>query len=305
MSAGRTILLFHAAALGDFGFTWPISLALARLHPHSRVFYVTHGQKGQLVRRVLRLEALDVESGWSALDVEGAEPPEACRRRLADSHTIVNFAHRADELWERNVRRWAPDALLLGIKPAVGDQWAGPAWRYLIDQLNGQQALHAAAGQCLQAIQRHGLGARKAQSDGPIMLHVGSGSDAKCWPLAHFVQLAHLLKQSGRKVRFVAGEAERERLSPTQLTQLQSVAPLLWPQTLVELWDLLGGAAAYVGGDSGPTHLAAMSGLPTVALYGPTDPQRWGPVGPAVKVLAAARWVGIDPPRVLAHLGEK
>ena len=44
MLPGRNILLFHAGALGDFVVTWPLALALARLHPQSRVFYVT--QKG-------------------------------------------------------------------------------------------------------------------------------------------------------------------------------------------------------------------------------------------------------------------
>ena len=44
-------------------------------------------------------------------------------------------------------------------------------------------------------------------------------------------------------------------------------------------------AALFVGADTGPTHLAAAAGTPTVALYGPTDPARYGPVGPRVRIL--------------------
>ena len=40
-----------------------------------------------------------------------------------------------------------------------------------------------------------------------------------------------------------------------------------------------------VGGDSGPTHLAAALGIPLVALFGPTDPERNGPRGPGAKVV--------------------
>ena len=48
---------------------------------------------------------------------------------------------------------------------------------------------------------------------------------------------------------------------------------LTWP----ELAALLGQARIYVGPDTSVTHLAAASGCPTVALYGPTDPRLWGP----------------------------
>jgi len=48
---------------------------------------------------------------------------------------------------------------------------------------------------------------------------------------------------------------------------------LSWP----ELAALIGGASVYVGPDTSVTHLAAASGVPTVALYGPTDPRLWGP----------------------------
>ncbi len=49
--------------------------------------------------------------------------------------------------------------------------------------------------------------------------------------------------------------------------------PLPWP----DLAALIGGAALYVGPDTSVTHLAAATGTPTVALFGPTDPRLWGP----------------------------
>lgn len=71
------------------------------------------------------------------------------------------------------------------------------------------------------------------------------------------------------------GEAERRYLDgvwgTTEVQRLDGV--LSWP----ELTALIGGAAAYVGPDTSVTHLAAATGAPTVALYGPTDPRLWGP----------------------------
>ena len=51
------------------------------------------------------------------------------------------------------------------------------------------------------------------------------------------------------------------------------------------MWESYAGAARFVGNDSGPGHLAAITGTPTLALFGPTDPARWRPLGPHVKVL--------------------
>ncbi len=52
--------------------------------------------------------------------------------------------------------------------------------------------------------------------------------------------------------------------------------------------------AAFVGGDSGPVHIAASTGVPTLALYGPTDPQRTGPLGKQVTVVQSPTGVMQD-----------
>ena len=51
---------------------------------------------------------------------------------------------------------------------------------------------------------------------------------------------------------------------------------------------------AFVGCDTGPTHLAAQLGVPTIALFGPTDPAVWAPVGPRVRVIAPERSCGME-----------
>ncbi|HSE95533.1 MAG TPA: glycosyltransferase family 9 protein, partial [Methylomirabilota bacterium] len=79
--------------------------------------------------------------------------------------------------------------------------------------------------------------------------------------------------------------------------------------TLPQLAALLAAARGYVGNDSGPTHLAAAVGCPTLALFGPSDPGVWAPHGAHVRVLAAEAaapgdpWVGLTVERVEAALG--
>jgi heptosyltransferase-1 len=60
------------------------------------------------------------------------------------------------------------------------------------------------------------------------------------------------------------------------------------PTTLSELAGYLAGSSVVVGGDTGPVHLAASLGTPTVAVFVATDPERNGPRGDSVTVLSAA-----------------
>jgi hypothetical protein len=68
----RNVLIFHSGALGDFILTWPLAVTLGRLLPQSRIFYVTHGEKGKLAEKVLGVESVDLESGWHHLFTESS-----------------------------------------------------------------------------------------------------------------------------------------------------------------------------------------------------------------------------------------
>jgi heptosyltransferase-3 len=99
----------------------------------------------------------------------------------------------------------------------------------------------------------------------------------KRWTDTGWRDLAAGLAVRGLAVVATGGPSEDERRyldgvwSGTEVQRLDGV--LSWP----ELSALIGGAAVYVGPDTSVTHLAAATGAPTVALYGPTDPRLWGP----------------------------
>src|SRR5438477_13202843 len=115
----RNVLIFHLGALGDFVLTWPLALALGRLYPQSRIYYVTHGQKGKLAERALRIDSADIEGGWHALFAPGATLPEAARKLLTSAHTVVSFLSNGQDTWAQNAREVAPDAALVTLKPAT------------------------------------------------------------------------------------------------------------------------------------------------------------------------------------------
>ncbi len=124
---------------------------------------------------------------------------------------------------------------------------------------------------------------RRALGDGYVVLHPGSGSASKNWSVEGFAALGVAL---GR-VALVVGPADGE--TGDALAARLSDAVRLEGLPLRLLGAVLAGASLYVGNDSGVSHLAAAYGVPTLALFGPTDPATWAPVGPRVTTLRAPR----------------
>ena len=113
----------------------------------------------------------------------------------------------------------------------------------------------------------------------------------KEWPAGEVVAAAEWLSSEGIQPVLRWGPGERgpgaEPSYPFQesllfLLFLSLLAPPTSPSSTARL---AARAALFVGADTGPTHLAAAAGTPTLALFGPTPPERFGPVGPRTAVL--------------------
>jgi ADP-heptose:LPS heptosyltransferase len=285
MSLRRNVLIFHQAALGDFVLTWPLALAAARLFAQSRVIYVTHASKGALAEKVLRVEFADAEAGWHALFGDATQLSQTARTLVEGSHLVLSFVSAPQDAWSQNVSRLAPAAqqIFLQSKPPEGSD--RHVTEHIADQLSPTPALQAAMVQMLRSVAQRGVsGLRENPPDSPVVIHPGGGAARKCWPAERFVALAEKLRAAGRNLRFVLGEVELEQWPAERVARLRAVADLAQPATYLELFDVISAARVYVGNDTGPTHLAAITGVPTVALFG-TDPARWRPIGPRVTIV--------------------
>jgi hypothetical protein len=140
------------------------------------------------------------------------------------------------------------------------------------------------------------LAARLGPDAGPAAIHPGSGGRRKCWAPERFAALAARL---GAPVLLIEGPADRDACEGVRSRLPAAGPPLAEARALplTELAALLGRCAAYVGNDSGISHLAAALGLPTVAVFGPTDAAVWAPRGPRVRVTAGGdpgAWPDLD-----------
>ena len=118
-----------------------------------------------------------------------------------------------------------------------------------------------------------------------IVIHVSAGNPFRRWPAASFVELAATLAAADprRRVLITSGPSEQDAAGRV-IAEAQARLGVRASQvlscgdfSLAELRALLDRAALYIGGDSGPLHVAATTGVPIVGLYGPTLPARSAP----------------------------
>lgn len=106
----------------------------------------------------------------------------------------------------------------------------------------------------------------------------GAGWGAKCWPAERHGEVAKALKKEGFSVLVNAGPGEEALVE--RLVEASGGAAQRVSCSLAQLIALTWRARLFIGGDTGPVHLAAALSIPVVAIYGPTNPARNGPFGP-------------------------
>lgn len=102
--------------------------------------------------------------------------------------------------------------------------------------------------------------------------------ESKNWYLDRYFELANRLIEAGYFVIFTGGQGDRDAIAEFEAAGA-SFVNFAGKTSLEELTEIYNRAALYIGGDTGPTHLAAAVELPVIALMGPTDPDTHGPYG--------------------------
>jgi heptosyltransferase I len=121
------------------------------------------------------------------------------------------------------------------------------------------------------------LGLKAYGAKGVVLINPGAGWGAKQWPPERYGQVASQLSEDGLKVLINFGPGEEDLASAVERAS-NGVAEK-FTGTLTQLVALTRRASLFVGGDTGPMHLAAALGVPVVGIFGPTDPARNGPFG--------------------------
>jgi heptosyltransferase-1 len=107
------------------------------------------------------------------------------------------------------------------------------------------------------------------------ILNPGAGWGAKRWPAERYGQVAGALSKDGVRSILNCGPGEDDLAREAEAAGMGAAIPMRC--SISELIALTRRASLFIGGDTGPLHLAAALGVPVVAIFGPTDPARNGP----------------------------
>ncbi len=287
------LLLFRIGGLGDLLVALP-SIALARLAwKTGRVTLVCRPEYGILLREAGLVHALvDAGSREAAHFFAAATswtPGEIAE--LARCGGIVAWLQKATVFPPVAAAKSAGVATARAISPPAGLQI--PLSRYFFAETATLLGYPAGAPPSFDLYARLPVGVERRQAvlkDLDLLdasgngicyavIHPGSGSPLKCWPLDRFLNVAVRLSASGLRGVLVTGAAD-ERL---EADLRAAVLPAGWAwrarPPLMELAGLLAGAALYIGNDSGVTHLAAACGTPTAAIFRSEHAKLWRPYG--------------------------
>lgn len=126
----------------------------------------------------------------------------------------------------------------------------------------------------------------KGEVSKPVGLHAGVGYPTKAWPLERFAALADQIhREFDAPILLTWGPQDRDRAEG--IGKLMKEPFALAPETssLQHALALYQKLRLFICGDTGPLHLCVALNIPTVSIYGPTDPARNGPYGPAHEVV--------------------
>lgn len=115
------------------------------------------------------------------------------------------------------------------------------------------------------------------------LLNPGAGWGAKQWPAECYGDVARVLNERGMKSLINFGPGEEHLANEVERASGGTAIPVKC--SLAQLIALTRRATLFIGGDTGPMHLAAALGVPVVAIFGPTNPARNGPYGTRSRVL--------------------
>ena len=118
-----------------------------------------------------------------------------------------------------------------------------------------------------------------------VMMHTTARYWFKAWPIERFALLINKIQAKGIPIVLVGHSADFNEASFLQAEAKESLISLVGETSLLELSGFMKNASLFVGNDTGLMHMAAAVGCPVVALFGPTDPDVWGPRGPKVRTI--------------------
>jgi ADP-heptose:LPS heptosyltransferase len=307
--AGPQILIIHQGAIGDLVLSLPALQTIKNSFPgraiemlgYPDILSLVGGDFAHTIRSADWAPASTLYGDYENISAQ-------VQQYLAGFERLFIFSAQVKSAFIKNVQRCHPQAIHIRTFPDTA--------RHVVDYQLGQlAALGFAPAESVPQLSVSSDERRRADDFlrsndfdaalGPLIaVHAGSGGRHKCWPSALFCAVMRGLHEE-RRAAFLLVEGPAEEKTVGEMTAALSALPCL-PLHNLDLplvAALLSRSTLFIGNDSGITHMAAAVGIPTVAVFGPTDPAVWGPRGKSVCIVrecdADGQWRWPEPGAVL------
>lgn len=292
----QSMLVIHQGALGDFILALPVLSALRKAFPWARPAIMGYPRILQLVEgRFYAEEIFSIDQkGMATFFVREGPLDRALIQFFSRFELIVLFGKDAEGPLITNLRKVCPGRVLHinsfpnwdeGIH--LSDHLLKQLTRYgiSVSETNPKLYLTDADREWGKRfwMERGLTPIRRSEA---IILHPGSGSRKKVWPLKNFFALLrHLQNRIRTKFLIVFGPAEGPEVQQAFEEMGSPHLVLAKGLSLVQLASVMEGCRLFIGNDSGISHLAVALGVPTLAIFGPTDQRVWSPRGEKVEIV--------------------
>jgi ADP-heptose:LPS heptosyltransferase len=273
------LLILRALGLGDFLTAVPAYRGLRQAFPEATITLAAPAELEPLAALTEAIDRLHPVNGLGELSEMSPPPDLAVNLHGAGPESIGDLlATGAWRLLTHSHPRY----------PGI----AGPDWCEEMHEVERWTRLLTLEG--ITADPTALRLAKPAQSpaiSNAMIVHPGAKAEARRWPVNRFAEVARGLVVAGHRVVITGSASERARcLAVAQSAGLGQDSVVAGEFDLGGLAALVAAARLVVSGDTGIAHLASAYGTPSVILFGPTSPERWGP--PATNP-ATVIWRGV------------
>ena len=268
------ILVIRGGAIGDFILTLPAIAAIRETFPDVQLDLLGYPQLAEIAKASKVIDAyrsIEARSLAGFFARNGKLDPELSAY-FEGVNLIVSYLYDPDDFFKQNVGRTTKAQFLQG--PHRPDE-AGSihATDVFLRPLERLAIYNADPTPRLKIIPQRPWG-----EETYVAVHPGSGSEKKNWPIERWTKFLELVaERAPYKVLVVGGEADYERMKILQARIKSDKLRFLENVPLLQTASALSGARAFVGHDSGISHLAAALSVPVLALWGPSNQEIWKP----------------------------
>jgi heptosyltransferase-1 len=302
-----TILLIRLRLIGDVVFTTPAVRAIRHAFPGARLTYLVERASAPIVLGSPHLDEVLVIDRPRGIARIAHDLRLARRLRAGRFDVVVDFHGGPRAAW----LVWAS-----GAPRRIGYEMAGRRWMYtdVVARPRELRARHSVENQwdllaaldaalsrspdrardpvemvedpdAARNIDRRLAAAGIGPGHAVIVVHVSAGNAFRRWPVESFVDLVAALSTTAtnRRIILSSGPSDAEAASRVREAAWARLGPAgsrivdVGDTSLGDLRSLVARAALFIGGDTGPLHVASTTATPIVAIFGPTLPERSAP----------------------------